>query len=72
MLVEAAWSARNRPYLGRVLKQRSEDQPQKVLAYSFQTQLRLHTGFWCIAYRSTNNVAVVATMRNSRASYGAS
>lgn len=63
VLVEAAWSARHRPYMGRELKRRSEGQPPEVLAYCWKAQLRLHTRFWRVANKSNNNIAVVATAR---------
>lgn len=63
VLVEAAWSCRHRPYVGRPLAARQQGQSPEVLAYCLKAQHRLHQQFWLIETRRNKNVAAVAVAR---------
>lgn len=63
VLVEAAWSYRHRPYVGKALAERLEGQPPEVIAYAWTAQLRLSGTFRKLALRKGPNKAVVAVAR---------
>jgi len=63
VLVEAAWTYRHRPNVGRGLSKRHEGHPPEVLAYCWSAQLRLHARYNKLSRRSHRNTAVVAVGR---------
>ena len=63
VLVQAAWSYRYPPRVGRALKQRQEEQPPEVIAHSWKAQHRLHKLYKRIAGRRKHQIAVVACAR---------
>lgn len=63
VLVEAAWSYRHRPYIGRALAERLDGQPPEVVAYAWAAQLRLSGKFRKLALTKGPNKAVVAVAR---------
>lgn len=63
VLVEAAWSCRHRPHIGRPLAARQQGQPPEVVAYCLKAQHRLHRQFWRIEANHHKNVAAVAVAR---------
>lgn len=63
VLVQAAWSYRHPPRVGRALRQRQEGQPPDVVAHSWKAQHRLHKLFRRLEYRKNSKVAAVAVAR---------
>jgi len=63
ILVEAAWSYRHRPYVGKALGERLKGQPPQVIAYAWAAQLRLSAKFRKLSLRKGPNKAVVAVAR---------
>lgn len=63
VLVEAAWSYRHRPSVGKALAERLRGQPPEVIAYTWAAQLRLSGTFRRLALRKGPNKAVVAVAR---------
>lgn len=63
VLVQAAWSYRHPPRVGRGLRQRQEGQPPDVVAHSWKAQHRLHKLFRRLEYRKNSKVAAVAVAR---------
>lgn len=63
VLVQAAWSYRYPPRVGRALKRRQEGQPPGVVAHSWKAQHRLHKLYKRLSVRRTPQVAVVACAR---------
>lgn len=63
VLVEAAWTYRHRPNLGRGLMKRSQGQPPEVTAYCWSAQIRLHARYHKLSRRANHNTAVVAVAR---------
>jgi len=63
VLVEAAWSYRHRPAIGRELAGRLEGAPPEVAAYSWAAQCRLHATYRKLAPTRGPNKAVVAVAR---------
>lgn len=63
VLVQAAWSYRFPPRLGRVLGRRQEGQRPEVIAHSWKAQHRLHKVFDRLAFRKSSQIAVVAVAR---------
>lgn len=63
ILVEAAWSYRHRPYVGKVLAERLQGQSPEVIAYAWTAQLRLSGKFRKLALTKGPNKAVVAVAR---------
>jgi transposase len=63
VLVEAAWSYRHRPAVGRELAQRLAGCSPEVAAYSWAAQCRLHATYRKLAISKGHNKAVVAVAR---------
>jgi transposase len=64
VLVEAAWTYRNRPALGARLRQRQEQQPARILEVAWKAQHRLHSRYVRLAARGKpGQVAVTAVAR---------
>lgn len=63
VLVEAAWTYRHRPNVGRALQKRGEGQPPEVIAYCWSAQLRLHARYHKLSRRGHRNTAAVAVAR---------
>jgi transposase len=63
VLVQAAWSYRSPPRVGRALKRRQEGQPPGVVAHSWKAQHRLHKLYRRLAGRRNHQIAVVACAR---------
>lgn len=64
VLVEAAWHARLRPRVGRVLKKRRENLPAEVVRIAEKAEDRLHRKFSRMVYRNKRStVAAVAVAR---------
>jgi len=64
VLVEAAWTYRHRPALGRRVRQRQAEQPARVVETAWKAQHRLHSRFVRLASRGKpGQVAVTAVAR---------
>lgn len=63
VLVEAAWTYRHRPNVGRGLSKRHQGQPPEALAYCWSAQLRLYSRYQKLSRRVHGNTAVVAIGR---------
>ena len=63
VLVQGAWKYRHRPALGLELKRRQKGQPPEIIAHAWKAQHRLYKIFHRIAYRKSNQIAVVAVAR---------
>lgn len=63
VLVQAAWSYRHRPAIGRALAKRQQGQPPDVVAHGWKAQQRLYKRFQRLKARKHPNVAVVAVAR---------
>jgi transposase len=64
VLVEAAWTYRHRPVLGRRVRQRQAEQPARVVEIAWKAQHRLHSRFVRLASRGKpGQVAVTAVAR---------
>jgi transposase len=63
VLVEAAWSYRHRPAVGRELAGRLVGLPPEVAAYSWAAQCRLHATYRKLVVAKGPNKAVVAVAR---------
>jgi transposase len=64
VLVEASWTYRHRPALGRKVRQRQKNQSARVVEIAWKAQHRLHSRFVRLASRSKpGQVAVTAVAR---------
>lgn len=63
VLVQAAWSYRHPPRVGRALRRRQEGQPPEVVQRSWKAQHRLHKLFKRLEYRKNSRIAAVAVAR---------
>jgi transposase len=63
VLVQAAWSYRNRPQVSVDLKRRQQGQPPSLIAHAWKAQQRLHRRFTHLSYRKRPQIAVVAVAR---------
>lgn len=63
VLVQAAWSYRNRPAVGIALKRRQSGQDPQVIAHAWKAQQRLYKRFHRIAAKRPPQIAVVAAAR---------
>lgn len=63
VLVQAAWSYRHPPRVGRDLRSRQEGQPPEVVAHSWRAQHRLNKVFRRLEYRKNSKIAAVAAAR---------
>lgn len=62
VLVEAAWTYRNRPLRGRRLRERQKDQPATVVETAWKAQHRLHSRFVRLASRGKRAQVVVTAV----------
>ncbi len=63
VVVQAAWSYRHRPAIGRALRARQAGQPPDVVAHAWKAQQRLYKRFHRLKARKHPNVAVTAVAR---------
>ncbi len=64
VLVEAAWSYRQKPVVDARWRTRFADQPAELVAYTTAAQHRLHARYWRMTQRSKlSTVATVAIAR---------
>jgi transposase len=63
VLVQAAWSYRNRPAVGEALRLRQREQDPRVVAHTWKAQHRLHKLYHRIHSRRPAQIAAVAVAR---------
>lgn len=63
VLVQAAWSYRHKPAVGRALKERQRGQSPRVITHAWKAQHRLNKLFHHLSYRKNSKIAVVAVAR---------
>jgi transposase len=63
VLIQVAWSFRDRPQTSVALKRRQRDQPPAVITHAWKAQQRLHQRFHHLSYRKRPQIAVVAVAR---------
>ena len=51
VLVEAAWSQRHRPLVGKQLRERRKGQPDAIVAQADRAMQRLHKRYWRLAHK---------------------
>nr|CDQ31673.1 Transposase IS116/IS110/IS902 family protein [Virgibacillus halodenitrificans] len=69
LLIEAAWSYRHKPAVGRDLQKRQQGQPTNILSISWKAQQRLHKKYYRLMARGKESGKVVTAVARELAGF---
>ncbi|WP_228552381.1 transposase [Gracilibacillus salitolerans] len=69
LLIEAAWSYRHKPAVGRDLKRRQNGQPTNILSISWKAQHRLHKKYYRLMGRGKESGKAITAVARELAGF---